>query len=278
MVDKVQRRLDHPIWELDQFDTPVKKKTVELPFSWDTMLTDARKAFHAGIIESPEASNAHHKLEAPQFDATSFKMVKEEMGALIPQVEKNEDTEAANKNPHLNDTLLFLLYIACLKAQQDSREEGNLLAMKNAQQRQEVNRHLQEEYFNTLDEKIARSEADEVLGWVSWALWGAIAVAGVVSIALTIATGMAALPVVLAVANGALAVSQGGVQITQGVFKYQDGLATGDMIENEAERYVNTTRTREELELMKHSMQVIAEAWKAMIEVLNNQYQASTNK
>lgn len=278
MVSKVDTRLDRPIWELDQSDswTPVKNPA-ELPFSWDTMLTDARKAFTAGMVGAPEASNAHHKLEAPQYDAATFESVEKEMGALIPKVAEGEDAEAASKNPHLNDALLLLLYIACMKAQQDSREEGNMLAMENAQQRQEINRKLQEDYFNTLDEKISRSKADDVLGWVGWALWGAIAVAGVASVALTIATGGAALPTVLVVANGALAVGQGGVQITQGVLKYENDQATGQMAENEAERYVNTTKTREEIELMKQSMQVIAEAWEALIEVLNNQYQASTN-
>lgn len=278
MVSKVDSRPPVPIWDQDQGETwtPVKNPA-ELPFSWDTMVTDARKAFTTGMVGALESANAHHKLESPQFDASEFKTVMKDMEALIPKVAGDDHTQSANKDPHLNDALLLLMYIACMKTQQESREEGNMLAMQNAQQRQEVNRRLQEEYFNTLDEKISRSKADDVLGWVGWALWGAIAVAGVASVALTIATGSAALPTVLVVANGALAVGQGGVQITQGVLKYENDKATGIMTENEAERYVNTTKTREEIELMKQSMQVIAEAWEALIEVLNNQYQASTN-
>ena len=230
------------------------------------------------MLGASESSPAHHQLEAPRFDASELKNVMHEMDSLIPKVTSQEGSEAAGKDAHLNEAALLILYFACMKAQQDSREVGSTLAQETAIKRQEVNRHLQEAYFNTLDDKISRNEVDSALNWVGWALWGAIAVAGVASVALTIATGGAALPTVMVVANGALAVGQGGVQITQGVLKYENDKSTGEMTQIETERYVNTTKIRDEVELMKHSMQVIADAWEALIEVLNNQYQASTNQ
>lgn len=278
MVNRVETRRAPLFWEQDSEPYTPVKNPAELPFKWDTMLTDTRKALTAGMLSTEESTHAHHKLDAPQFDVSEFDAVAKEMGALIPKVSGDEKSGATSEDPHLNEAALLLLYVACMKAQQSNREEGSTLAMGNAQKRQEVNRHLQKEYFDTLDEKIKRSKADSVLGWVGWALWGAIAVAGVASVALTIATGGAALPTVLVVANGALAVGQGGVQITQGVLKYENDLAAGEMVQMEAERYVNTTKIRDEVELMKHSMQVIAEAWEALVEVLNNQYLASTNQ
>ncbi|CCB91404.1 putative membrane protein [Waddlia chondrophila 2032/99] len=267
MVNRVEARQTAPYWELDHSEpyTPVKNLK-ELPFSWDTMC----RAFNTGMIGTAESPNAHHQLEAPQFNVSAIKGVIQEMNAALPK--------AGCKDPHLNEAMLLLLYIACVKAQQESREDGSLLAQETAVKRQEINRHLQEKFFNTLDDKISRSNVDSILDWVGWALWGAIAAAGVASVALTIATGGAALPTVLVVANGALAVGQGGVQITQGVLKYKNDKAAGEMLQIETERYVNTTKIRDEVEAMKHSMQVIAEAWEVLIEVLNNQYQASTNQ
>lgn len=279
MVNKVDTRPAAPFWELDRSEpyTPIKNPA-ELPFSWDSMLTDARKAFTAGMLGAAESSHAHHHLAPPQFDTSELKGVMQEMEFLMPKVSGKDGSSESSKDAHLNEAALLALYFACMRAQQDSREEGSMLAQETAMKRQEVNRHLQEQYFDALDDKIARSKVDSVLDWVGWALWGAIAAAGVASVALTIATGGAALPVVMVVANGALAVGQGGVQITQGVLKYENDKTTGEMVQLETERYVNTTKIREEVETMKHSMQIIADAWEALIEVLNNQYQASTNQ
>jgi hypothetical protein len=277
-----------PIWETSGIAPQNTAAKVGLPFSKDTLQVaqDAKKAW--GFI-SPEiaasmvgtgvdSSKSHHRLEPPQFNTAKLTAVNEEIGVLIPKIEDKESSSESSQSTDINDTLLLLLYIACMKSQQSNREEGTKLSLNNIQMRQETNKMLMGEYFKANDEKLSRSQTNEVLSWVSWGLWGALAVAGAASIALTIATGGAAAPTVLVVANAALALGSGSVTITQGVLNYQNDKSTGEMKGIEAERYVNSQKIREEIDQMKQSAQVIAESWEALIEVLSNQYYASTNK
>ncbi len=279
MVEKIESRQANPIWGLpSQIEQVSRKPITQLPFSFDTIQSDSRKTADP-IGEGNAGCNClHHQLELPQFNPGQYESVMNDLQKAMPIVFKKNNAEQSGQEAQINEVLLFLLYIACMKTRQESSEQNSLLSMESAQNRQKANQELQKQFFQTLDDKISRSKTESALSWVGWGLWGAIACAGVASIALTIMSGGAALPTVLVVANSALSVGQGSVTITQNVLNYQNNKATGEMVEIESKRYLNTEKLHQDIETMKESMQIITDIWKQLIEALNNRYDAATNQ
>lgn len=277
-----------PIWNATPFDEMEKvtrKKTSPYPKDSLQETVEAKQAWGfispeiAATMLGPryfvESETAHHKLEAPQINASAFtKAFREIEQQLMPKVLEKDDSENAN----LRENTLLLLYIACMKTHQSNRKEGTSLTYDTVQKKQETNKQLMTEYFDKLDETISRNKTNEVLDLVSWAVWGGIVAAGVASIAVTVATGGAALPTVLIVVNAALGFGSGSVAITQGVLNYQNDLDSGKMLVMETDRYINSEKIREGMDEMKQSMDEIARTWEQLSEVLENLRKAATAK
>ncbi len=279
-------RIDTPTWNpalTGETETITVKKSSPYP---NDSLQETHKAKQAWGFISPEIASimlgpkyfvesptAHHKLDAPQINAAGLAKAAYEIEQhLMPKVAEKEDADDTT----LKENALLLFYIDCMKAHRSNREEGSTLTFDTVQKRQETNKQIMKDYFDKLDETIGRNKANDVLDWVSWAIWGGLAAAGVASIAATVVSGGAALPTVLLVANAALGIGSGSVSITQGVLNYQNSLDKGEMVEMETKRYLNSTKIREGMDEMKQSMEEIARSWTQLSEVLENLRKAAT--
>ena len=85
----------------------------------------------------------------------------------------------------------------------------------------EVNNKLHEEHFNQSNDFLSKLKLSKILGWVNKLIYGGAAVLGLSSIAVTIATGGAALPAVLAIANGIATLGSGVSTIAKGILDHQ---------------------------------------------------------
>lgn len=283
------RQAPLPIYDPWSPIDPIREVRREEPATNKDSLKKVKDSANAWAFISPEIAGnlALHpfqethanrpKLENPQFDLQKQKFPND-FEHLIPKVDSSENSSQEAKEQLLNEAVLFALYISCMQAQIGFRETETLLANEIVQQRQQQNQAVMEEYFKLKDDIISRSKTSETLGWVNWALWGGLAVAGAASIAATVMTAGAALPTVLVVANAALGVSSGATQITKGVVDYQNNNAVGSLKEKEFERYLNTEKIQNGVEEMKKSAEVIAQCWDQAIEVAQNQYAASIDR
>ncbi|MFQ5729197.1 MAG: hypothetical protein ACE5GN_02410 [Waddliaceae bacterium] len=203
---------------------------------------------------------------------------------LRPQLETptaSKTNGAAAIKPQQAELLQRQMYIDCVKAQQASREEDAQISNDTVKQAQQANKTIQDEIVKQMDEKIKRSKTSKILKWVNWVFTGIAAVAGIASIAITIATAGAALPAILAaipaVAAGA-AVVAGSLTIAKGVLDYKNKRVMGELEEKKSTRYLNTQKLKTAWEEMKHSIEVVFDLWRQLVQVMKNWLAAALNK
>lgn len=240
-----------------------------------------------GIFNS---SSSRPKLEAPSFDSKKLKGVDAEVEQLVTKVEQSDEAATQKKDAPLDQNLaeiaLLQSYIACMKTQRIQNETNAELTFDTVQKNQDANALIKKDYFNTLDEIIKQNEKSGILSWVNWILYGALAVVGLASLALTltasVVTGGAALPlgltVTMALVNGVLSIASGTTTIFRGVLDYNNKQARGTLEEKQFERTLNTQRIKTGMEEMQQSMDVISEVWKELMKVVNNWREASLER
>lgn len=232
------------------------------------------------IAGSIENRGGRPRLPDPEFDLKSLPTLVSNVNEHLVHMVKDIQ-EAVNNNKELNDaeiSLLFLL-ITCLKTQKSQMEDGSVFVFESIRKNQEAIRELGKQYFSQMDDIIERSKTSETLSWVSWILTGALIVGGIASIVLT--WGMAVGPVVaacLTAGNAIAAIGSGGLNIGRGVYDYQTNLKRGEMKELEFMRTQKDQKISIGMEEMKHSVEVVSTLMQEMVEVLQNQYQASIMK
>lgn len=280
MIRRIESNEYSPLqWEPEEYQDfkPVPKKT--LPFQRDSLLIkdDSSNAWTFIAPEySPSALDLRPKLEAPQINASQITATAEELeNKLIPKTSKNDEAQSDKNKAEI--AFLFL-YMACVQAQEESKKEHSMTKFLHVQSLQTANKVHMENYFNLKDEIISRSNTNEVLGWVNYAVWGGLAIAGVASVALTIFTGGAALPTVLIVANAALAVASGTLTITQGILEHNNDIARGDMKVIETERYLNTDKIKEGVKEFNQDYKAISDYYKEFKTLLMNGHAAAIGK
>ncbi len=258
--------------------------------TWAFLAPEVAGAFlpQPGTALAPASSRP--KLEAPLFDVKKLNGVDPEIGQLVEKIEKSNDSgtpkQQAPIDKNLAEIALLQCYISCMKTHRIQNETNAELTFGTIQKEQEANQQIKKDYFNTLDELIKQNEKSSVLSWVSWILYGALAVVGLASLALTltasVVTGGAALPlaltVTMALVNGVLAIASGGTTIFKGVLDYNNKKTLGTLEEKKFERTLNTQGIKTGMEEMRQSMEVISEVWKELIKVVNNWTQASLER
>ncbi len=281
MVDRIDgNRAFAPLtWDPSEIQPPAKL----LPFRKDSLsITQDSKeawAFIAPGLTSytPESLLTRPKLESPQLDIRKLPAIYEEFEKhLIPKASSSSEAETQDRNQSEID--LFKLLIACMKTQVENRQDHTALKFEHVQSLQAANKLKMKEYFDVKDELISRSNTNEVLGWVNYALWGGLAVAGVASIALTIATAGAALPTVLIVINAALAVGSGSMTITQGILSYNNDQSKAQLQEIETQRYINSEKIQESTMEFGKDHDAIVKLYKMLLDVSTNCHAASIGK
>lgn len=240
----------------------------------------ATTQFHTPI----DNTGARPKLEAPDFRVQKLATLASNINNhLIHEVDENEEP-ADPKNTVKNsinemENLLLSLMLDCLKTQKSHTEDESMITYETVKKNQETVKQLTKDLFSQMDEMIARSKTSESLSWVSWVLSGVVIVAGLASIAITWGASVpAVIASLVSIGGGISAVGAGGVRIAQGVLDYKSNLAKGEIKELEFLRTHHDDKIRKGMEEMKHSMDVVADLINQMIEIINNQYQASIMK
>jgi hypothetical protein len=230
------------------------------------------------------------KIEVPNFDSKKLKGVDTEVEQLVAKIGKSDDAANSKQEKPIDKNLaeiaLLQTFIQCMKLQKSQNEQNAEITFDIVQKKQDANSVIKKEYFNALDDHIAQNSKSELLSWVSWILYGALAVVGLASLALTITasvvTGGAALPlaltVTMALVNGILAVASGSTSIFKGVLDYNNKKTLGVLEEKKYERILNTQKMKAGMDEMRQSMEVISEVWKELIKVVNNWTKASLEK
>lgn len=236
---------------------------------------------------SIDITTSRPKLEAPLVDAKKFKGIQDEIDRLVTGVSKTEPEDPKNhtrsQDKNLAEIALLLCYIQVMKTQRTQNETNMGLTFDLIQKRQDANAAIKKEYFNQMDELIAKNKTSEALKWVNGALYAALAVAGIGSIALTltlsVVTGGAALPlfisITMALINGTLGIASGSSTIAKGVLDYQNKQTVGILEEKKHERTLTTQKIKTGMDEMKESMEVVSEVWKELVKVVNNWHKAS---
>jgi len=266
---------------------PVKKDTPEL--TRDT-IKEVNQAAETWAYIYPEfaggaiaAQQKPPKLESPNLDQSKLSVVENEINHLIPKTNKIDSSSTLEQEQNLAEVILLKMLLTCLKTQRDHAETNAKLTLDTVEKKQAANRIEKEAYLSKQQDLIEQKKKSTILSWLSWALWGALAIVGIVSLALTIAaTGGASIPGAIAIAfglaNAALAIGSGSTTITKGVVDYNNKKKIGIMEEIKFKRHLNSQKIREGMQEMKETMDVISENWKEAVKVVNHCYRASRNQ
>lgn len=274
----------------DEYSKDTIKQAKNAEDSWSNIYPGVAGIFMPQQHQtSIDPTTSRPKLETPSFSSKKLSGVEEEVGQLFAKIDESGKSENSKQekshDKNLGEIALMQMFIQCMKTQRDQNEVNAELTMDTIQKNQAANKEIKTEYFNKLDEHIANNKKSKILKWVNWILYGALAVVGLASLALTItasvATGGAALPLALTVTmglvNGILSIGSGSASIFKGVLDYNNKKILGALEEKKWERLFNTKKIKTGMDEMRQSMGVISDNWKELIKVVNNWLQASLN-
>ena len=274
----------------DEYNKDTIKQAKNAEDTWGYIYPEVAGMFMPQQHQSSiDPTTSRPKLDTPTMDSKKFSGIEEEVGQLLPKVEEGDQSQNSKQDKaldkHLGEIALMQMFIQCMKTQRDQNEVNAELTLDTIQKNQSANKKIKEEYFNKMDEHIENNKKSKILKWVNWILYGALAVVGLASLALTItasvATGGAALPLALTVTmglvNGVLSMGSGTASIFKGVLDYNNKKIVGVLEEKKWERLLNTRKIKSGMDEMRQSMEVISDNWKELIKVVNNWLQASLN-
>lgn len=167
--------------------------------------------------------------------------------------------------------ILFLrTYIEVMQEQRALKKSDIELANQIIHTLNDVNEKLREEHFNQSNDFLAKLKASQILGWVNKLIYGTATVLGVSSVAVTVATGGAALPAVLAIANGIAALGSGVGTIAKAILDYQHQKKLGVLEEVKLKKYLTDQKIKDGIREMGVSMREVLRNWKEIFTVVNN--------
>lgn len=252
--------------EPDEYKFDSIKQSEDAKDAWDKIFPGIAPAMF------PQLNQARPVLEAPQLEVSKLSAVDTELRNVIPLIEKKGATE--NQNPDLTEIQLLYLFLACSKMQREQNQTDVELTHDIVIRKQQANKIVTQEFFLKQDELIDKNKKSKWVRWINWIFGGALAVAGAGSIAMTVASGGAALPVALVVLNATLAIGTGTSKIFQGILKQKSDELRGEIELKKFERNSNNEKIRSGMEEMNKSAENVAESWKLVSEVIRNSQMA----
>lgn len=288
-------------WSEMDLPTEVSRKVPD-EYSKDTIeqakIADDTWSLIAGMYLQQQLQVSHDskaprpKLPSPSFNSNNLNIseVKAEVGKLLAQVEDAENAENNKQEKPLDKNLqeiaLLQSFIQFMKIQRQHSKADAELTLHSIEKRLEANKNIKTEYFNKLDEHIADNKKSEILKWINWILYGALALVGLGSLALTITASVVTgglaislgISITIALVNGVLSIGSGATSLLKGWLDYNNKKLLGVLEEKKWERIMNNSKVDQAKEEMRQSMEVVADNWKELIDVINNWFQASIIK
>lgn len=211
------------------------------------------------------------ELEKPFLPPHDAAEIREEVTKILSVKDKLEEKEIA-------EIFILRTYIEVMKEQRNLKESDMKIMNDTLHHLNKANQKIREDHFNQSNDVLNSSKISKILTWVSRLIYGGSAILGISSIAATIATGGAALPAALMIANGIAGLSSALGTAAKGALEHKYQVQLGQLEEIKLKKHLTDQKIKEGIREMSLSMNEVSRNWQEIFTVINNWTRASLNK
>jgi hypothetical protein len=204
----------------------------------------------------------------PSFDSNDFDVKQTKKQGIDQSYFK--DTLQPAKEHYLDKELLNIAAM-----QYENHKESSLISGASLKGSTSANHAIMKDHFNQKDELIKQQHKSDVLSIIDKVAMAGLFVSGLISLGLTLVIGIAAVPLVLAIANALLAFVSGGAKIANTLTQEKIDQIAAEIFVIGQKSQMLMTKTTENMEQMGKSQDKALETYKIMSQNESNKQETA---
>jgi hypothetical protein len=204
----------------------------------------------------------------PSFDSNDFDVKQSSRKGIDPSYFKDSIQPA--KEHYLDKE-----YLNLMAAQHQNHINTSIASSASVKESIGANQAIRKDLFNQQDELIKQQKKSDVLSIIDKVAMAGLVLSGLVSLGLTIFIGLAAVPLILAVANAFFAFLSGGAKIANSLTQYEMEQISAEIFVNGEKRKMHQTKTADHMEQQGESQDKALETFKIISQNESNKQETA---